>query len=258
MAHNEYLNSVWVKHLQKLEYPHCEFISSDKMMSVSRFAQLKGAVLLSAYAEYKDQYSQPALEILNKACELGLYSALIQRLEFYNKFIATHINDDKYQETIDSYVQYMLRDILTLTRLYGSMAHIDSAFILFKLASTFLQREEQKLNMNYFFMSSATNKFSWITMYNTKEVPLPVTLLSASLEHLFKAELLENDPISKRASQHILRSDNLLSGFDDTISDPVQLKAQVKQKLNQIGIPLVDSLLDMALDTAKESCVALN
>lgn len=252
LDNNSHLNTVWKKLLKKGGFPDCEFVSRDKKIKVTLFSQIKGAVLLTAFDKYENKYDQPALEVLNKACDLGIYSALIECLNFYCDYIKEHINNRSDRETVDTYVQFIIRDTTKLCNLYGAMAHVDSAFVLFNVAGYYLKQNEHKQHVSHFF-NPAANKFSWQDKYHAEDCPRPVVLFGAAIENLYMAELLASDPLSINACEQLLHSRDALAGFEGSYAGAKALEKTIKDKLTKLGIPLVDAFCDMSLNAANES-----
>lgn len=253
MESSEELNKHWANMLETLEYHSHPIESFDGEIYLSRLSQLKGAFLLSELQKNPDLSHHASFAILNKACDMGMYHALVQRMNFYADKIKNRKSKKLDDETIETYVQYLLRDMDKLSNLYWAMGCIDSAITLFSLVDYYFDLPGHKITVERFFMPMAVNKFSWSTSYDSKECPYPIRIIEAALENLYIASLLAQIPESRKISDELSHGKGLLAGYEDIFGSPTELQRHVEKKLSGLEIPLIESLCRNAFEHAKKT-----
>ncbi|VVC75411.1 hypothetical protein AQUSIP_07010 [Aquicella siphonis] len=238
---NDYLNSCWSSMLKKLGYPSIPIVSFDQTRKISLFSQLKGAFLLSELNKHPDLKNPNSFAILNKACEIGMFHALVRRLNYISELIVKRSGNKNNHDEIDTYIQFILRDVNKLSNLYWAIGCIDAALILFNIVNYYFEASNYKLSIERFFMLAKTNHFSWMTQYDDKNAPYPILILEAAVENLYIARLLSDFPQSNAISDQISHGKGLIADFEEHFANPGELQSLVVKKLNMLNIPLVES-----------------
>lgn len=247
---NDYLNTCWSAMLAQLEYPSIPIESFDGQKKISLFSQLKGAFLLSELNKYPDLRNPNALAMLNKACEIGMFHALIQRLNYFTGIIMQSDGIKRDQEELDTYIQYILNDVHRLSNLYWAIGCIDSALILFNVVNYYFEKSDYKIFIERFFATAKTMHFSWMTAYTDKNTPYPIRILEAAVENLYIARLLTDYPQSKEISDQITHGRGLLAGHEEHFTNSDELQKLVMKELNMLQLPLVESFCRRAYQQA--------
>jgi len=248
---NEYLNTCWAKRLKKINQPSCRISPFDKNeeMEVSIFSQLKGVVLMKQLDTYieneKEKGKEPDLShpdifpILNKACDLGIFKALVLRLGHYTKLINKSGRNKEDSDAITTYIEYQFHDVHKLSNLYWALGCIDSSLVLFNNAKYYFK--SFKDNIDSFFSTAMTSQFSWLTKYDDKHRPYPIAILELAVENIYIARLLSEFPESKQITDEIMHDKGLLAGFEKIFSNVDELQKYVMKKLEDLDIKLVES-----------------
>jgi hypothetical protein len=238
---NAYLNEKWSDKLKSLKYPYLAIVSFDRTTIISPFSQLKGAFLLSKLGDNPDFNHPDSFVILNQACEIGMYHALVQRLNFHSELIEQKQGSKSNQEEIENHIQVILHDAHKLSNIYWAIGCIDAAIILFNIVNYYFDIPANKFSIDRFFAPAERNQFSWIRQYDNTHCPVPLTILKAAVENIYIAHLLSDYPPSKQISDQITQGRGLLVELDKSFSSPEGLMGFVKDKLNNLSIPLVES-----------------
>lgn len=234
---NDVLNLKWASLLTSLEYPSIPIQSIDGEKGVSLFSQLKGAFLLSELNKNPDLNDIHSFAILNKACELGMFQALIKRLNFVSESIKTKTS----VAGINSCIQQILSDVQQLSNLYWSIGCLDASLILFNTVEYFFNKEDSAFYINRFFMPAKTNHFSWQSKYDDKSMPFPILILEAAMENIYLARILADFPQSKEITEYISHGKGLMAGHEESFKSTDELQKLVVKKLNMLNVPLVES-----------------
>lgn len=242
------LNRKWATFLKTLHYPYHEISSCDGTLKISLFTQLKGAYLLSELAKHSNLADRAAFPIMNKACELGIYHALIKRLNFFCDMLTN--SDGKNPEMLNTYLQFILKDVATLSNLYWTMGNIDVTLILFNTVNKMFAIDAQKNSIDRFFFSAKTNHFSWLQKYDVSDKPYPIMLLEVAVENLYLARLLHDMPASQRITAELSRANNAFEGFEGEFSDFADLQHLAMKKMHALHVPLVATFCQVAFDHA--------
>lgn len=243
---NDVLNLHWSSLLQKLEYPSIIITSFDKTKEISLFAQLKGAFLLSELNKNPDLNHSTSFAILNKACQIGMFNAMIKRLNFTCDLIMQKNKTKKDSDTMDTYVEFILKDVQSLSNLYWAIGCIDASLILFNIVQYYFETSSQKYYIDQFFMPAKSGNFSWISKYDDKNNPYPILILEKAVESLYVARLLANFPQSQLITEQITHGKGLLAGYEDSFKTPDELQNLITKKLNMLQVPLVETFCNTA------------
>jgi hypothetical protein len=245
---NEYCNESWSSRLDKMGYPYHPIQSFDGKIEVSLFAQMKGAHLLDIFDKDTDElhHDSDSFAILDKACDIGMYQAILKRLHYYANLLLTTRGEKK----ASNYVQIILSDVNKLSNLYWASGCIDSTLILFDIVNYYFQLSAYELPINQFFMFGNINHFSWMNKYDDNRRPYPIALLETATENLYVARLLSEFPESQIISDQLLHGEDLLAGFEQHFSSYEDLQKLVVKKLNALNVPLVETFCSKAYDHA--------
>lgn len=139
---NDMLNTQWSDYLAQLRYPKTQIDSMDKKIQFSLFTQLKGAFLLHKLKGFQNN-SISGSAILNKACDFGMYQALVKRLTTLTDTIKDNSSQDK---NIESVIQLAKKDAVLLSNLYWSAGLLNAASIYLALANYYCHPEDGQLS----------------------------------------------------------------------------------------------------------------
>ena len=207
LENDKYLNECWADRLHKMKYPFHPITSFDKSTQVSLFAQLKGVVLmkeLDAFMETETDLSHSEIfPILNKACDLGIYKALVLRLNHYTNMIDKSSSQKKDTDAADTYIQFQFHDAHKLSNLYWATGCIDSSLILFNIVDYYFTLPAFSSDVNRFFSNATTLQFSWSNKYDDRNRPYPISILEMAVENIYIARLLSEFPQSKQITDEI-------------------------------------------------------
>lgn len=242
------LNRTWISYLQTLHYPYHEIIACDQSQKISVFTQLKGAFLLSELAKYPQLTDRAALTILNKACELGMYHALIKRLNFFCDMLAK--SDNNNFDATKTYLPVILKDTARISNLYWTMGSIDATLILFNTLNKMFELAGQKILIERYFLPAKNNQFSWLKKYDDTEKPYPIALLEAAVENLYLARLLQDMPASQLITAQLSKTNNALEGLEEEFSDYAELQTLVMKKMHSLRVPLASTFCQVAFNHA--------
>ncbi len=232
-----FLNGCWARQLKFLGYPYHEIVSFDKADKLTLFSQLKGAFLMSEFNNNPDLENPEAMVILNKACDIGMFSALVKRLKFYSNMLAKESSSAVTQKDIKTCMEFILKDVQKLSNLYWTIGCIDSALILFNVVNCYYAMQGHKQSVEQFFMAP---KFSWLDEYD-HESPYPITVLKVAIENLYIAQLLCQVTPSKRIIDEISHGKGLFSSLEQSFSSFEELQSMVVRKLTALHVPLIES-----------------
>lgn len=242
------LNRAWISYLQTLHYPYHKIVACDQSQKISVFTQLKGAFLLSELSKYPQLTDRAALIILNKACELGMYHALIKRLNFFCGMLAK--SDSNNTDAAKTYLPVILKDAAKLSNLYWTMGSIDATLILFNTLNKMFELSTQKISIERFFFSAKSNQFSWLKKYDHTDKPYPIALLEVAVENLYLARLLHDMPASQLITTQLSRMDNAFEGFEEEFTNYNDLQKLVMKKMHSLNVPLVSTFCQVAFNHA--------
>lgn len=234
------LASAWSVRLKKLKLPEQAIHSFDQMKIVTPFTQIIGDYLMHLYEKHEEM-SPLALTILDKACQLGIYSALIKRMNLFSEKLRRTKPDNSNDTEMRSLTNTILDDAAAISNLYWSIGGIDSALILFAVANRYFDIEPQKLLVERFFMPASRNKFSWLSMYDADSCPYPVVLIEAAIENLYFAQLVVAFPESVKAVDGISHGKGMLAGFESHFQNRDELQKHVFTLLDNLHFPLIES-----------------
>jgi hypothetical protein len=255
---NEYLNKAWASMLKDLGYPYHPITSVDGKVTLSLFQQLKGAYLLSEFQKNPDFRNFNSASILNKACEIGMFQALILRLNNLSESIARNNGDKADPDRIDTNIRQILQDAQKLSNLYWSIGSLNAAQNLFKVTNYFFKKEEHTSTIERFFLPAKANKFSWSGKYNDKDSPYALEALKCAMELLHSAEILFEFPESKKITEEVTGGKGIFYGHEDTFSNALELRKLVMKKLDELQIPLPTTFSEEALNQAKNDLARNN
>lgn len=237
---NAMLTKSWCILLQRLNYPAQTITSIDSKTVITPFATLKGAYLMSEIQKNPDLNQPNTFAMLGKACELGLYHALIMRLNFY----ADKLKQQKGKldpETTDLYIQFILKDAEKLSQCYWSPGCLNAALTLFDIINYTFSDERYRPIIERFFMPSRINKFSWLTQYDDRNCPFPVRLLEAAIEMLYLTSMLADFSESKLLIDQITSNQGLLATLGSNMTTPDDVQRLIISKLDSLSVPLTES-----------------
>lgn len=238
------LNQIWSTHLKTLNYPSHEITSFNKSEKISLFSQLKGAFLLSELAKHDNPLASTAFPILKKACDIGMFQALIKRLNLFCNALS------KLKSIPENYLTVILNDVARLSSLYWTMGCIDSSLIIFSVLNPMFQNPAHKLTIERFFIPASVNRFSWLQKYDDGAKPYPISLLEIAVENLYIARLLRDTPESKRIIEQLSQSNSEFAGFDEEIETYSDIQNLAMKKMHSLHIPLVATFCQSAFDHA--------
>lgn len=245
------LNESWAYRLENMEYPYHRIQAFNKKSGISLFSQMKGAHLLDILDKNPDGLHRPDLfAILAKACDLGMYQALIMRLNFYSAKLLDKDERKKNPDTMDNYAQLMLMDVDKLNNLYWAIGCIDSSLILFNIINYYFELPNYKPHINQFFMfgknNQSSDQFSWMNKYDDNRRPYPIAILEVAVENLYLARLLAEFPESKKISDQISHGEGLLVSLGESFSSYQELENRIKEELTSLHVPLIETFCRQA------------
>lgn len=154
-----------------------------------------------------------------------MFHALVRRLNYISELIVKRSGNKNNHDEIDTYIQFILRDVNKLSNLYWAIGCIDAALILFNIVNYYFEASNYKLSIERFFMLAKTNHFSWMTQYDDKNAPYPILILEAAVENLYIARLLSDFPQSNAISDQISHGKGLIADFEEHFANPGNCKA---------------------------------
>lgn len=246
-TNNEKLQVAWEARLRALNAPDKTITSINGEKSVSLFSQLMGFYLMHQYEKYTIK-NQDSLAILNKACELGSFKALIARLNLHADEITAE-RMQKYPTEIETNIKQAIQDTATIGNLYWSIGCIDAAMILFKIAEAYFKHDPHIILVERFFMPAQSTPNFWSTQYDVK-CPTVVVIIEAAMENLYIAKLLKDHPNSVRVTNAVSNGVGLLVGYEKIFKSEEDLQKQVLHLLDVLHFPLISTFCDNAINHA--------
>lgn len=248
---DETLNAAWCKKLKENKIPAETIISFDGTRTIYPFDQLMASYLLATQEKYSDQHAF-AQELLDKACELGSYDALIQRLDDSTVRIADAEANSLTKEQIQFHIARITADAAVISNLYWSLGCIDAAIKLLDVAKYYFFLTPQNIVVERFFMPMASGKFAWPR--DDKSWPAPILIAEIAVETLFRAKLLADFPPSKQVTEMLTNGCNLLTGYENYFQSEEKLQHLIAETLKNLKInsTLIPSFYEIAHNRAVE------
>lgn len=220
----------WKKHLTEIDY------YAEEMPSLSYFSRLKGLCYLQKDKDTEYKHTV----ILDKACELGMYEALVTRLKRADTDIRTAAKDGK---KIESVLRRTHQDAFQVSNLYGALGCINASNILISIAQYFFQSSDDKIENERF---QQRNNISWLAEYdNDQSLPRYIKILKIAVDLFYKAKIQFEKDLnnSKKIIASFQPGGDLFAGLEK-FNDGSGGEKYLKALLADLKVPLPDSFCE--------------
>jgi hypothetical protein len=243
------LDRFWEAELKKEKHPSEVIESMDNKQTppCSRFSRIKAAFLLTRLGDI-EKMDVSGFALLHKACDYGLYKALVQRLTLFARKIN---NSDPEDNNVKSAIIYAKKDAVTLSNLYWSVGMVNAGNALLNVANNCYQLKIQQPAIKTFQdnVKNNFNQWRWSEKYNDKSLPDYVQVLHLAFKSFYKAKLLADFPMSKELIKEIYPEKGLLTETEFT--DWKEAEKYMVEFATSLEVPIPESFCTQALRQAE-------